>query len=125
MVSARTGSLDAMPGSTEARTLFRAFLRSGRTFPQFNISHYIQRRAREEFYAHAREADPARLQQLVASGREQLEVVKRQALVYGLYGRKIKNVLVRALHTSVCTAHAVAQDTLHTIQTDYLTFVKV
>lgn len=84
-----------MPGSPEVRALFRAFLRNGRTFPQFNISHYIQRRAKEEFHAHAREADPAKLQQLVASGKEQLDVVKRQALVYGLYGRKIKNVLVR------------------------------
>ena len=27
-------------------------------------------------------------------GKEQLEVIKRQSLVYGLYGRPIKNVLV-------------------------------
>jgi LYR motif-containing protein 4 len=56
---------------------------------------YILRRAREDFRLNAQEANPEKLQQLLKGANEDLEVVKRQSVVYQLYGRKIKNVLVR------------------------------
>lgn len=56
---------------------------------------YIQRRAREGFHDAAKLTDPSAVKSLLELGRQELEVVKRQSLVYGLYGRKFKNVLVR------------------------------
>ena len=53
---------------------------------------YILRRCKEEFRTPPK-GDPTTI---VAHAKEQLEVLKRQSLVYGLYARKIKNVLVRS-----------------------------
>jgi ribosomal protein L12E/L44/L45/RPP1/RPP2 len=57
---------------------------------------YILRRSKTGFRSHAGEADPARLAALVAEARSELEVVRRQALVHGLYARRGKSVLARA-----------------------------
>ena len=56
---------------------------------------YIKRRARERFEEAASVADQAKAKALLAEGKQDLEVVKRQSVVYGLFGRKFKNVLVR------------------------------
>lgn len=55
---------------------------------------YIQRRAREEFHAISSGVrDQAAADAAWGHAASELEVWKRQALVYGLYGRKVKNVL--------------------------------
>ncbi|EFJ48483.1 hypothetical protein VOLCADRAFT_74585 [Volvox carteri f. nagariensis] len=82
-----------MSAGVEARALFRAFLREGRRFPNYNIREYIQRRAKEGFQEAASITDITAVDALLQSGRQELEVVKRQSLVYRLYGRKVKNVL--------------------------------
>mmetsp|Transcript_12414 Transcript_12414/g.26817 ORF Transcript_12414/g.26817 Transcript_12414/m.26817 type:complete len:94 (+) Transcript_12414:160-441(+) len=82
-----------MPSSNEVKSLFRAFLREGRKFPNYNIREYVLRRAREGFREVAGETNATKLDALWASAKEQLEVVKRQSVVYGLYGRKTKNIL--------------------------------
>ncbi|GLC41610.1 hypothetical protein PLESTB_000696900 [Pleodorina starrii] len=82
-----------MSAAVEARALLRAFLRQGRRFPNYNIREYIRRRAKEGFHEAASVTDPAAVAALLQSGRQELEVVKRQSLVYQLYGRKVKNVL--------------------------------
>ena len=75
---------------------------------------YILRRCKEEFRS-TPSADPI---SSYVHGKQQLDVVRRQSLVYGLYGRKIKNVLVRAFRRSrvlmtvqlaVCMASVVAR----------------
>ncbi|KAG2452468.1 hypothetical protein HYH02_002708 [Chlamydomonas schloesseri] len=82
-----------MSAASEARSLFRALLRAGKHFPNYNVREYIQRRAREGFHDGAKLTDPAAVKSLLELGRQELEVVKRQSVVYGLYGRKVKNVL--------------------------------
>jgi hypothetical protein len=61
---------------------------------------YIRRRAKEGFHETRLTADPAAAETLLQSGRQELEVVKRQSLVYQLFGRKVKNVLVRVFMLS-------------------------
>lgn len=58
---------------------------------------YIGRRAMEGFREGAAERDPAKLGQLWTHANEQHELMQRQSLVYGMYARKIKNILVRFL----------------------------
>ena len=48
----------------------------------------MKRRAREGFQEAQAVQDSAELQKLWEQGRQQLEMVKRQAVVYGLYSRK-------------------------------------
>jgi hypothetical protein len=55
---------------------------------------YIQRRAKEEFHSLAANADAAAAEAAWQRAQSQLEVWKRQSVVYQLYGRKIKTVLV-------------------------------
>ncbi len=58
------------------------------------LRRYIKRRAREGFEESASVTDPSAIKSLLAAGKQELEVAKRQSLVYQLYGRKYKNVLV-------------------------------
>jgi len=55
---------------------------------------YITRRAKEEFHALANNADSAAAEAAWKRAQSQLEVWKRQSVVYGLYGRRVKNVMV-------------------------------
>lgn len=89
-----------MSAAVEARSLFRALLREGRRFPNYNVREYIKRRAREGFEESASVTDPSAIKSLIAAGKQELEVAKRQSLVYQLYGRKHKNVLELDLGSS-------------------------
>ena len=55
---------------------------------------YILRRSREGFRQAAVEKDGGKLAQNWQRAVEELDVVRRQSLVYQMYGRKHKNVLV-------------------------------
>ena len=55
---------------------------------------YVKRRAGEQFRQHAGESDAGAAQQLIASAREQLQLVQRQAIVYTLFARKNKSIMV-------------------------------
>lgn len=57
---------------------------------------YTKRRAGDSFRAHAAVTDAGKQQALWEQANKDLEVVKRQALVYSLYGRKQRSVMVRA-----------------------------
>ena len=60
----------------------------------------MKRKARDEFRAHKQDADPAALSKLWSHAKEELEAVRRQAMVYHLYARQHKSVMV----SSGCTA---------------------
>lgn len=53
----------------------------GNAYPNYNIREYVRRRAREEFSKQG--AGNKSLEAI----REDLDVVKRQSVVYGLYNR--------------------------------------
>lgn len=55
---------------------------------------YITRRAKEEFHALAQSTDTAAAEAAWQHAQRQLDVWKRQSVVYGLYGRKVKTVMV-------------------------------
>jgi hypothetical protein len=59
-----------------------------RPFPAPATHRYVRRRAREGFKEAQAVQDSGELQHLWEQGRQQLEVVKRQAVVYSLYSRK-------------------------------------
>ena len=54
---------------------------AGTSYPNYNIREYIRRRAREEFSKRGGEG------KALEAIREDLEVVRRQGLVYSLYNR--------------------------------------
>lgn len=60
---------------------------TGKSYPNYNIREYIRRRAREEFGHPSSQMD-------LASVKNQLDLVKRQGIVYSLYSRTSKSVMV-------------------------------
>ena len=54
----------------------------------------MQRKAKVDFRSHAAETDKAVIDQLWTQAKLDLDVAKRQALVYSLYGSKQKSVMV-------------------------------
>mmetsp|Transcript_4149 Transcript_4149/g.10380 ORF Transcript_4149/g.10380 Transcript_4149/m.10380 type:complete len:92 (-) Transcript_4149:94-369(-) len=74
----------------EVRSLFRAFLREGRKFNNYNIREYILRRAKEGFRA---QLTGNQSEAAFSAAKEELQVVRRQSVVYQMYGRPTKNVM--------------------------------
>lgn len=56
-----------------------------------SLCRYIKRRAREAFSS---TPEPSKAAELMAVAKQEMEVVKRQAVVFNLYARKHKNVMV-------------------------------
>ncbi|XP_024534678.1 LYR motif-containing protein 4-like [Selaginella moellendorffii] len=71
----------------QVRALYRGFLREARKFTDYNVREYIKRRSRQGFRQSGNAAEA------FATGKEQLEVVKRQTVVYSLYAPSLKNVM--------------------------------
>lgn len=55
---------------------YRKFLRGANQFAAYNFREYSRRRARDAFRQHRCETDPARIQALLARGREDLLVLQ-------------------------------------------------
>ncbi|XP_062209189.1 uncharacterized protein LOC133910966 [Phragmites australis] len=83
----------AAPTRAEVLSLFRSFLRSARQFSDYNIREYTRRRAADAFRENRALADAPAAAAAFAEGKKQLEVAKRQALVYSLYAPKAKSVM--------------------------------
>uniref|UniRef100_A0A061R8E6 Mitochondrial protein of lyr family n=1 Tax=Tetraselmis sp. GSL018 TaxID=582737 RepID=A0A061R8E6_9CHLO len=77
----------------EVKALYRSFLRVARDFPHYNLRHYIKRRAETGFRKHASDTDPESLKELWSKAKVELEVAKRQSVLYGMYERPQKSVL--------------------------------
>lgn len=58
------------------------------------LRRYVKRKAREDFELHKHDQKESVVAKVWASARSELDVVKRQALVYHLYARKQKSVMV-------------------------------
>ncbi|KAK1651374.1 hypothetical protein QYE76_069179 [Lolium multiflorum] len=83
----------AAPSKAQVLSLFRAFLRTGRKFSDYNIREYTVRRAADAFRDNRALADAPAAAAAFADGKQQLEVAKRQVLVYSLYAPKAKSVV--------------------------------
>ena len=77
----------------EVLFLFRSFLRTVKQFSDYNIREYTRRRAADAFRENRALKDTPAAAAAFAKGKQQLEVAKRQAVVYSLYAPKAKSVM--------------------------------
>ncbi|GJN19362.1 hypothetical protein PR202_gb06631 [Eleusine coracana subsp. coracana] len=83
----------AAPARSEVLSLFRSFLRTARQFSDYNICEYTRRRAADAFRENRALADAPAAAAAFAEGKKQLEVAKRQEVVYSLYAPKSKSIM--------------------------------
>ncbi|KAL7114913.1 hypothetical protein ACP275_04G150800 [Erythranthe tilingii] len=85
--------MGSAPTRSEVLFLFRSLLRTARQFTDYNIREYAKRRTVDAFRHNRRLSDPAEAATAFAEGKSQLEVAKRQAVVYSLYAPRVKSVM--------------------------------
>ncbi|KAF4393396.1 hypothetical protein CsatB_009931 [Cannabis sativa] len=83
----------AAPARAEVLALFRSLLRTARQFTDYNIREYTKRRTVDAFRQTQKLNEPSAVASAYSDGKAQLEIAKRQALVYQLYAPKIKSVM--------------------------------
>lgn len=83
----------AAPSPTQARELFKALLREARKFSNYNVREYVKRRTVDGFHEHRDASDPGAVAAAYEYGVKQLEIAKRQAVVYNLYAPKLKSIM--------------------------------
>ncbi|KAI9497278.1 hypothetical protein BDB00DRAFT_757125 [Zychaea mexicana] len=84
----------ATPASrTQVLSLYRDFIRYGNKLSSYNFRSYAVRRSRDAFRAHADESDATKIASLINRGKQDLEVVKRQAIISTLYSSGQKLVI--------------------------------
>ncbi|OWM65245.1 hypothetical protein CDL15_Pgr008835 [Punica granatum] len=81
------------PSRSEVFSLFRSLLRTARDFSDYNMREYMKRRTIDAFRSNGGLSDPQSVSAAYADGKLQLEVAKRQAIVYSLYAPKVKSVM--------------------------------
>ncbi|KAL4383330.1 hypothetical protein GQ457_15G006110 [Hibiscus cannabinus] len=91
------------PTRTEVLHLYRSLLRVARQFCDYNIREYTKRRTVDAIRDNKNLTDPSQLAAAFSDGKAQLEVAKRQALVYSLYAPKVVNIfgVTNASHSSL------------------------
>ncbi|XVF50033.1 hypothetical protein PTKIN_Ptkin04bG0062800 [Pterospermum kingtungense] len=83
----------AAPTRAEVLQLYRSLLRVARQFCDYNIREYTKRRTFDAFRDNKSLTDPSKLSAAVSDGKAQLEVAKRQVLVYSMYAPKVKSIM--------------------------------
>lgn len=71
--------------AAEARSLYRALIREGQRFTNYNLRCYVRRRAREMFEEGRTAADAEAARLALEQGKQELELVKRQATIQNMY----------------------------------------
>ncbi|KAI3839057.1 hypothetical protein MKX03_028695 [Papaver bracteatum] len=77
----------------EILSLFRSLLRTSKNFSDYNIREYSKRRTIDGFHQNKNLSDPSSISSAVSQGKSQLEIAKRQSIVYSLYAPKSKSVM--------------------------------
>lgn len=67
------------------------------------LHRYILRRAKEGFRS---QVTPNQVERALAAAKEELQIVRRQSVVYKMYGRPTKNVLVSDVQCLLDVKHA-------------------
>jgi len=73
--------------------LYRSLLRTARQFCDYNIREYTKRRTIDAFRQNQNLTDSLAISAAYSDGKTQLDVAKRQAVVYSLYAPTIKSVM--------------------------------
>ena len=82
----------------QAINLYRNLLRYGKKFSNYNFREYALRRTREDFRLNRGVTDPSKIADLIASGRKELDIVKRQATLSALFSPETQYVVERRKH---------------------------
>ncbi|KAL5995859.1 hypothetical protein ACLOJK_025931 [Asimina triloba] len=90
----------AAPAREEILSLFRSLLRAARSFPDYNIREYTRLRTVDGFRENRSLSDPSSISAAFNDGMSQLEVAKRQAVVYSLYAPKFCRITVRVVRVT-------------------------
>jgi LYR motif-containing protein 4 len=93
MASAAATAMAAPPFRAEVLSLLRSLLRTASKFNDYNVREYVKRRSLDAFRENKSLSDPSSLASAFSDGKAQLEVAKRQAVVYSLYAPKVKNIM--------------------------------
>jgi len=64
---------------------YRGLLREGSRYNNYNFREYILRRVKEEFRDNKTVQDPVEIEKLLQKAQQNLDVVRRQALISRLY----------------------------------------
>jgi len=84
-MTAQAAAAVAAVSRAEKLALYRAMLRAARQFQSYNFRRYFVARVQRGFREHRDETDPVRVAELVQRGRNELAMLRRQALVNQLY----------------------------------------
>jgi LYR motif-containing protein 4 len=104
-------------------SLYRNLLRQGNQFSQYNFREYARRRTRDAFREHKYETDPQRVEELVSKGINELQMMKRQALISQMYN--IDKLVVEVLipmyprNANLCFREAKVGSRLEMLVIDY------
>lgn len=82
-----------MGGKNEALALFRSLLREANKFSSYNVRHYAKRRVAEGFRENQQLQDPEAVRAALQQGKQGLELMKRQVLIYSLYQPHVKSIM--------------------------------
>lgn len=82
-----------VPTRSEVLWLFRSLLRTARQFSDYNIREYTKCRTVDGFRQNRTLTDQDALASAFSDGKAQLEIAKRQAVVYSLYAPKAKSIM--------------------------------
>ncbi|KAI4303771.1 hypothetical protein MLD38_039366 [Melastoma candidum] len=83
----------AAPSRSEVLSLFRSLLRTARDFSDYNIREYVRRRTIDAFRENKSLEKVSSIVAAYSEGRNQLQVAKRQSVVYSMYAPSIKSVM--------------------------------
>mmetsp|Transcript_24529 Transcript_24529/g.41025 ORF Transcript_24529/g.41025 Transcript_24529/m.41025 type:complete len:84 (-) Transcript_24529:216-467(-) len=78
--------------AAEVPVLYRAFLREGNRYTNYNVKEYVLRRVKEKF-AEGRALSGADAAAALVRGRAEFEVVKRQAAISRLYTSELPSIM--------------------------------
>ncbi|KAK6925074.1 Complex 1 LYR protein domain [Dillenia turbinata] len=81
------------PTKAEVLSLFRSLLRTSRGFADYNIREYAKRRTKDGFRHNKNLSDTSSISSAFSDAKSQLEIAKRQVVVYSLYAPKVKSVM--------------------------------
>lgn len=77
----------------EILSLYRSLLRTTRQFCDYNIREYAKRRAVDGFRQNQNLTDLSSISAAFSDGKAQLDMAKRQVVVYSLYAPKTKTFM--------------------------------
>ncbi|XP_073392560.1 uncharacterized protein [Physcomitrium patens] len=81
------------PSPAQARQLYKALMREARKFSNYNVREYVKRRTVVGFRDHGAASDSEAAAAAYILGKDQLELAKRQAIVYNLYSPGVKSIM--------------------------------